>query len=221
MLPATTGRNKPGAGEFEASNAKWRMSRRVEPRAAARPVRPTGALCGERCRGRRAGAAGRASSRARGGAASLRGMRMALNLPVSAYRGVAIRLLRGASGDAADRRGRARTSGSRPGAAAVRLGRGRRVVRRMAQLGRRARLAAAGCRQTTGPARAVRAHRAACASTAPAAPPPPQRHQDAGARRSCCGARPAGSPPPRRFIAASARLSRGIDPELFTCSAEA
>ncbi len=72
MIAATTGPISPAWESFEASNAKWRMSRRVGPRIAARPVRLAGAFCGERCRGRRAGAACGALSRARGGAALAR-----------------------------------------------------------------------------------------------------------------------------------------------------
>ena len=53
------------------------------------PVR----FCGERCRGRWAGARYRAPSRARCAAALAAGMRMALNMPVAAYAGISLCLL--------------------------------------------------------------------------------------------------------------------------------
>ena len=72
----------------------------------------------------------------------VRGMRMALNLPVAAFRGVVIRLThkrRRSDGDR--RRARARRSGAV--AAALRIERTRRHRRRMAGVGPRARVAAA------------------------------------------------------------------------------
>ena len=137
---------------------------------------------------------------------SLAGMRMALNMPVSAFAGVALRVLIG--------EGRATASVTLEhkdpvaGAAAVYLRGGRRGLRRMARLGQRARPAAAGRRRRRRAARAVRAHgrrahrrrrgRAAAAAA----------RSSAAAPRCRCAARPAGSPTQRRCIAASARSSR-------------
>ena len=103
------------------------------------------AFCGERCRGRRAGAACGALSRARGGAAfaraacAWRSTCRSRPLPASPSGS-----LPGEGGGASHRLRRSRTQGSLAGAAAVRLGRGRRRLCRMAHLGQCAGPAFAG-----------------------------------------------------------------------------
>ena len=136
---------------------------------------------------------------------SLAGMRMALNMPVSAFAGVAIRAPDG--GRQPHRLRRARTQGSLARAAAVRLGRGRRRLCRMAHLGQCAGPAVAGRRRRRRVARAVRAHGRRAHRARASAPPPPQRHQAPPALDAAAPRRPASSPTRRRCIAASARSS--------------
>ena len=97
MILARPG-NKPGVGEFRGVKCEVADARRVEPRAAARPVQPAGAFCGDRCRGRRAGAARGALSRTRRGAA--------LAAPACAWRSTCRSRPLPASPCGCDRRGR-------------------------------------------------------------------------------------------------------------------
>ena len=148
---------------------------------------------------------------------SLRGMRMALNMPVSAFAGVAIRLTAGEGGAARHRFRRARTQRSVAGAAAVRLGRGRRRHGRMAHLGQRAGPALGWSKTTACCASRSRAW-AACGSSACGRAAAATTPSSAAVRRCRCAARPASSPTPRRCIAASARLSPEINRYLQRCS---
>ncbi len=144
---------------------------------------------------------------------SVRGMRMALNLPVAAFRGVAIRLVfADADQIPSCNRGGARTRRSRSVAAAVCGHRERRHRRRMAILGPRARPAA--------PRR--RNRRLACASRSPALArfcastrrpgggggAAPSR---GGGRADCCGVDPASRRTCQSCIATSARSSPEIE----------
>ena len=134
---------------------------------------------------------------------SVRGMRMALNMPVTAFRGVAIRLCGEFAGNSA------------PTSIAVVLEHpdpalslplfcvagSRRHRRRMAVLGPRARAAAFGRRRRRQFARAVRAARRAAHRGADLAPPPPQRDRAAPAVA-------APAPPPRQTAGSAAGASR-------------
>ncbi len=206
--PRATGRISPALGEFEASNAKWRMPRRVEPRVAARPVRPAGVLsrramprptsgcgtsnciasawwCGALC----AACAWRSTYRCR----RFAGISLRL-IPVRAKRGA--------------RRRHARAQGSDAGAAAVHFRRNRRRHGRMARLGERARPADAGPKTMARLREAFTRMGGVACRPHSAAPPPPQRlykRRPSILMRRVVAALPAR----RRSIRANARSSRG------------
>ena len=93
--PRTTGAISPAWESFEASNAKWRDARRVEPRARLDPFSlparfaASDAAADERVRQVELHRERVVVRR------SVAGMRMALNMPVSAFAGVALRVLIG------------------------------------------------------------------------------------------------------------------------------
>ena len=141
---------------------------------------------------------------------SVAGMRMALNMPVAAYRGVAIRLYGEADARADRDRGGARTR--RSGAVAAALLRAPKPT--TSSPNGRAGAACSACRFWSRKATAACASRsrgsAPCASkrrpgAAAAAPQSP-----GAGRRACCAAAPARFRQRRPCIATSARSSRGI-----------
>ena len=141
---------------------------------------------------------------------AVRGMKMAVNLPVADYLGVAVRME--PPDGRVRRRGldRARAPRSRPLASALSRRRRRRHRGRVAVVGARARHAAVGRRGRRPPARAVRPHRALCASPLPVGGGGGVPRSGSGGRRCRCGASAGRSPATPPCIATSARSSRGI-----------
>ena len=147
---------------------------------------------------------------------AVRGIKMAVNLPVAAYLGVAIRME--PPEDDTRRRGPIVLEHARPAAVASALSRRRRHRHRggMAVVGARARRAALVAEADGRLREPFERHRRACASRTPiAAPPPALRAQDSGGRRFRCGGGRARCRRRPTCIATSARSSRAIEPSFY------